>query len=113
MLWTIPPLDTIARCEQVFTGILPYDGGDKASIITDIRLGKRPPRPRDPSQNQWLQDHVWNTITACWSGEPAQRYELTVMYRVFLKHGMRGGWNVKMGNFNTHNDRNLMIAETS
>jgi hypothetical protein len=68
---------------QVLTGVLPYDGNNKADVIEDIRHVKRPSRPTDPSQNQWLQDRVWNIITTCWSDKPEQRYELSVVYHVF------------------------------
>jgi hypothetical protein len=37
----------------------------------------------DPSQNRWLQDQIWDTITTCWSGYPERRCELFVVYRVF------------------------------
>ena len=85
------------RYGQVLTGILPYGGRDKANVVADIVLGKRPPRPRDPSQNQWLQDPVWDTITACWSDKPEQRPKLSVVYDVFLKYGQRGVRNVEPG----------------
>jgi hypothetical protein len=78
-------------------------------VIADIRSGKRPSRPTDPSQNQWLQDCIWDTITTCWNDEPKQRYELSVVYRVFSGYSLQDA----LGNFNTHNDRNLMIAERS
>jgi hypothetical protein len=82
---------------QVLTGILPYDGRDKAHVVADIALGKRPPRPTDPSQNQWLQDPVWDMITACWSGESERRPKLSAVYRVFLKYGRREARNVERG----------------
>ena len=69
---------------QVLTGILPYHDSDEDSLITDIRCGKRPSRPTDPGQNRWLQDRVWDVIVTCWSDKPQQRYELSVVYHVFL-----------------------------
>ena len=69
--------------DQVFTGISPYDGSKNVDVITHIRLGERPPRPTDPSQSQWLREHVWNLITTCWSGRPEQRCELSVVHHVF------------------------------
>ena len=80
-------------------------------MIANIRLGKRPPRPTDPSQNRWLQDRVWNTITTCWSDKPKQRYELSIMYREFSKYGQREDQNVKRGNLNSHRDRDLTISD--
>jgi hypothetical protein len=66
---------------QVLTGVLPYS--NKPDMVNDIIHGKRPPRPTDPTQNRWLQDHVWGMITTCWSKKPEQRCELSVVYRVF------------------------------
>jgi hypothetical protein len=94
---------------QVLTGILPYGDSDKDKIATNIRRGKRPSRPMDPSQNQWLHNRVWDTITTCWGDKPEQRYELFVVYPVFLEYGWRG----PLGNLNTRKDRNLTIAERS
>ena len=85
------------RYGQVLTGILPYGGRDKANVVADIVLGKRPPRPGEPSQNQWLQDPVWDTITACWSDKPEQRPKLSVVYDVFLKYGRREARNAEPG----------------
>ena len=78
-------------------------------VIDGIRLGERPSRPTDPYQNQQLQDPVWDTITTCWSDKPEQRYKLSVVYRVFSGYSLQDA----LGNLNTHNDRNLMIAERS
>jgi hypothetical protein len=52
-------------------------------MINDIRLHKRPSRPTDPSQNQRLQDRVWDTITTCWSDKPERRCELSVVCYIF------------------------------
>ena len=101
----------LLRYGQVLTGILPYDGRDKANVVTDIKLGKRPSRPTDPSQNQWLQGPVWDTITACWSDKPEQRCELSVVYGVLLEHGQREARNVKLGDLNSRNDKNFAMAE--
>jgi hypothetical protein len=100
---------TIQCNNQVLTGILPYGGSNKHNVITDIGYGKRPSRPMDPSQNKWLQDRVWDTITTCWSADPGQRYKLSVVHRVFLGYDLQDA----LGNLNAHNDRNLTIAERS
>ena len=68
--------------DQVFTGIPPYNDSTKDNLITHIKSGQRPLRPADQSQNQWLQDRVWEMITTSWSGKPQQRCELSVMHRV-------------------------------
>jgi hypothetical protein len=72
-----PPYD------QVLTGVLPYDDNNVADMITRIKEGQQPSRPMDPSQNQWLQDRVWDTITTCWSINPQQRCELFVVHHIF------------------------------
>jgi hypothetical protein len=69
--------------DQVLTGILPYGDGDKDKVTNNIRHGKRPSRPTDPNQNQWLQDHIWDTITTCWSEKPQQRHKLSVVHHIF------------------------------
>ena len=76
-------------CHQVLTGVVPYDDSNRANMINDIKLGKRPSRPTDPSQNQWLHDPVWDTITTCWSDEPGRRHNLSVVYRVFSEYDRR------------------------
>ena len=93
---------------QVLTGILPYNGGDGADVIADIRRGKRPPRPTHPSRSQWLQGPIWNTITTCWSGEPGRRHKLSVVYNTFSKSGRQVD---KRGDLTTQNDRNSMVAD--
>jgi hypothetical protein len=52
-------------------------------MITHIRHGQRPSCPTGSSWNRWLQDHVWDTITTCWSNKPQQRCELSVVHHVF------------------------------
>jgi hypothetical protein len=98
----------LPRYDQVLTGIFPYDGGDETDVVTDIRLGKRPSRPMDSTQNQRLQDPVWDTISACWSGEPGQRPRLSVVYQAFSRSGRRV---VKRGDLSTQNDGNPTMAE--
>jgi hypothetical protein len=71
---------------QVLTEILPYKNRNRDDIINDIRQGKRPSRPTDSSQNRWLWDQIWDTITACWS-EPQRRCDLSIVYHVFLTPG--------------------------
>jgi hypothetical protein len=85
------------RCGQVLTGILPYDGIDRVNVFTDAALGTRPSRPMDPSQNKWLHDPVWDTISACWNGKPEERPKLSVVYRVFLRYGRREAQSVGLG----------------
>ena len=80
-----PPrcLIRLPRYDQVLTGVLPYVGNKKANVINNIRRAKQPGRPTDPSQNKWMQDHIWDTITTCWNKEPAYRCELSVLHHVF------------------------------
>jgi len=68
---------------QVLAGVLPYHGSKMADMIANIRAGKRPSRPIDPSQSQLLQGPVWGVITTGWRDKPRQRCDLPVMYRVF------------------------------
>ena len=70
-------------------------------MVTDIKLGKRPSRPTDPSQNQWLQDPVWDAIATCWSGQPEQRPKLSAVYRMLLKDGLGEVRNVEPDNLNS------------
>jgi hypothetical protein len=81
-------------------------------MAVDITRGKRPPHPTDPSHNQWLQDPVWDTITTCWSDKPEQRYELSVVYSVFVKYSRQETRDVTLVHLNTHHNRYLTTAET-
>jgi hypothetical protein len=69
--------------DQVLTEVLPYGDSDKTKVTANIRRGKRPSHPTDPSQNRWLQGRIWDMITTCWSGKPEQRWELSVVHYVF------------------------------
>ena len=69
---------------QVLTGILPFDHPSRSQIAWHIRYAVEQARPRDPGQNLWLPDPVWNMITAGWNRKPEQRCELLTMHRVFL-----------------------------
>jgi hypothetical protein len=82
---------------QVLTGILPYGNGDRHRMAADIRRGKRPSRPWNPSRNRWLQDPVWDKITTCRSDKPEQRSELSAVYQVFLEYGQNVARNAKLG----------------
>ena len=96
---------------QVLTGLLSND--DSYAVDWDARRGERPPRPTDPSRNQWLQDPVWDAITTCWSNEPEQRSELAVVYDVFLTLSPQNAQNTKSdkpGDLNIQNS-NFAIAE--
>lgn len=90
-------LDINTLYDQVLTGVLPYDGSDHQRICNDVQGGVRPSRPTDPSQNQWLQDHVWDMIIAGWHREPKQRCELHVLYPVFFTPDQQEAQNVKTG----------------
>ena len=46
-----------------------------------VRDGPKPFRPPD---NPWLQDPVWDVITAGWSREPKERCDVLSMHRAFL-----------------------------
>jgi hypothetical protein len=91
------------RYDQVLTGVLPYSDSDKDNLITRIKYGRRPSRPTDPSQNQWLQDPVWDTITTCWNDKPEQRCELSVVHHVFSTSGLLNTKLDKPGNSNVQN----------
>jgi hypothetical protein len=95
--------------DQVLTGILPHGDVDEYKMISSLTHGKRSFPPADQHQNQQLQDHVWDVIAACWSKKPKRRYKLSVVYRVFSGYSLQDA----LGNFNTHTDRHLTIAEKS
>jgi len=92
------------RYNQVLTGILPYDSNNPSAIARDITGGKRPSRPTDPSQNQWLQDPVWNVITAGWRDVPKERCGLPDVYRAFLTAGQQEVQNIKRGDLSAQNE---------
>ena len=107
------PLDTSSRYDQVLTGVLPYHGRNVRDMIVDIRAGERPSRATDSSQDQWLQDPIWNVITTGWHSQPNQRCELSVMYHTFSPFSQQEAQNSKPGDLNVRNEGNLTIAETS
>lgn len=69
----------------MLTGVVPYGEfeGSNPYLAPHILSGRRPPRPTDPSQNRWLPNHVWDTITTCWSYDLKLRCELSVLCHVF------------------------------
>ena len=76
-------------------------------MATHIHTGKRPSRPKDPSQSRWLPGPVWDVITTGWSYKPEKRCELSVMNGVFstsrqLEQEVQG---VEPGVLNTHNEK--------
>jgi len=85
--------------DQVLTGVLPYHGRNTSKVITDIRAGKRPSRPTNPSRNQWLRGPVWDVITTGWHHHPNQRCELSVMHDAFVMSSQGGA---DSGDSNNH-----------
>ena len=69
---------------QVLTWVLPYHGSNMEDTLAYIHAGKRPSRPVNSSQSQWLQDPIWNVITTGWHDRPEQRCKLSAMYHTFL-----------------------------
>ena len=94
------------RYDQVLTGVLPYDISDWGGAIAWLRRGKRPSRPTDPTQNQWLYDPVWDVITTCWSDKPKRRCELSVVHHVFSTSGLQNSEPDKPGDANVRIKRN-------
>ena len=80
--------------------MLPYHLSDYHDVITCITRGKKPSRPTDPTQNQWLHDPVWDTITTCWSDKPKRRCELSVVHHVFSTSGLQNAEPDKPGGAN-------------
>ena len=97
----------LPRYDQVLTGVLPYDGSDKNDTIARIRLGERPFRPTNPSQNEWLQDPVWDVITAGWRNSPSSRCELSAVHHAFLTSNQEEIPKAKPGDMDTQNGRSL------
>ena len=83
---------------QVLTEIFPYTEGDNSTIAQQILRGKRPSRPVDPRQNQWLQDPIWGVIVTGWRVKPERRCKLSAPYQEFLTAGQREAQNIKPGN---------------
>jgi hypothetical protein len=60
-----------------------------------------------------LLDPVWDVITAGWRDKPKQRCELSVVCDIFSTSAEQEVQNIKPGDLNTQNDRNLTTAERS
>ena len=82
-------------------------------MITDIRVGKRPSCPIDPSQSQWFQGPVWDAITTGWHHEPSPQCDLSVMYHAFLPPSQQEVQDFYPSDLNAQNDGNLIIVEAS
>ena len=80
---------------KILTEILPYGGARDSIIIYNIVAGNRPPRPTD---TRWLQDRIWNVITACWSEEREQRLDIRVIYDQFLASSIQEIADAEQGN---------------
>ena len=113
-LWCKPSCYSMRafHCNQVLTGVLPYGGSSKSTIIDDIRSGVRPIRPVDSSKNRWLWDPVWDVITNGWSAKPERRCELSVVHHVFSMSSQQEDQDPKPGDLNIQTD-DLAIAERS
>ena len=92
--------------DQVLTGVLPYGLKGLDDVIACITRGKKPSRPTDPTQNQWLHDPVWDVITTCWSGKPKRRCELSVVHHVFSTPSLQNTKPDKPGDTNIQIKRN-------
>jgi len=79
----------LSRYDQVLTGVLPYHGTNVKDMLTDIRAGKRPSRPKDLNQRQLLQDPVWDVIATGWHNKPRRRCTLSAMHSTFLSPSQR------------------------
>ena len=101
-----------SRYDQVLTGVLPYDDADdQYAIAARVRRGERPSRPTDPSQNQWLQDPVWDVISTGWRQKPKQRCSLSALHHQLSTSSQRGRRDTKLSDLNTQNDGNLAILK--
>ena len=86
---------------------MPY-GEELDEVPSRIRYGEPPSRPTDQSQNQWLQDPVWDVITTGWSYRPKERCELSVLRDTFATASQ---WRVYSGDLTNQTDRNLTGQE--
>ena len=80
---------------KILTEILPYGAACDSIIIFHIVAGNRPPRPTD---TRWLQDHIWNVITTCWSEKQEQRMAIHVIYNQLLVAGVQEIADAGQGN---------------
>ena len=94
------------RYDQVLTGVLPYDLSNWRDVIACIVGGKRPSRPTDPTQNQWLHGPVWDVIATCWSDKPKRRCKLSVVHHVFSTSAPQNAEPDRPGDMNVHTNRN-------
>jgi hypothetical protein len=98
---------------------VPFEDSYIGSVVADIRLGKRPPRPTDPARNEWLHNHVWDVITTCWSDKPEQRSGLSALHHTFstlspqIAKTAKSARSERQGNLIVWNRRNITIAKQS
>jgi len=96
-------------------GVSPYHRSNKKDTATRICAGERPSRPTNRSQYRWLRDPVWDVIVAGWNHKPVERCGVFDMYYVFSTSSERERevQEVRRGNLNAWNGRDLALAETS
>ncbi|KAF9644868.1 kinase-like protein [Thelephora ganbajun] len=63
---------------EVFTGVVPFNGGPPEAAVVAITSGKRPSRPNHPS----FTDELWALIQHCWQQDPHLRLEISEVIKV-------------------------------
>ena len=85
----------LSLCYKTLTEVLPY-GNTRDGIITfHVVSGDRPPRP---ASARWLQDHIWDMITACWSEDREQRWDVGAMYNKLSTSSVQEVLDAEPGN---------------
>ena len=98
---------------QVLTGVLPYgEVRGHYTLMVRIKSGERPARPTSPDGIRWLQDKVWDMITACWSENEAQRWRISAICNLFSAVSLLEVQKVKSGN-RASNIKNIVVTERS
>lgn len=59
---------------QTFTGNIPFEHQRRdATVVIEVTLGIRPPRPGVGATARGLSDTVWSLIEACWQADDRKR----------------------------------------
>ena len=98
-----PSLTSSPR-HKTLAEVLPYGNARDGIIIFHVVTGDRPPRPTDA---RWLQDHIWNMLTTCWSDKREQRWDIRAVCNQFSTSSIQEIPDTEPGNRHASSDGNM------
>jgi len=96
-IYWLPSNGAITQCGRKAHAI-------KAGRTSRVQHGDRPPRLPN---TRWLQDHIWNMFTKCWSVKREQQWDVHAMCNQFSTPSIQGVPNTELGNHHASPDNNV------